>query len=108
MVAELGEPEAMLVDEVDREHVPARRNRSADARLDVAAFARRCTHRRPQPVPVDWVAALVEPMVGEVQVAPGRSSRVLERCVDLCQRSRLQLRYVEPKPTHGEGAGGNV
>ena len=83
--ADLGEPEAVLLDEVEREHVAAGRADDVDGQLDVDRRARRhrVRERGPHAVPDDRVAARVEPVVGELQPvvaagAPGRAAGVLE------------------------------
>ena len=83
--ADLGEPEAVLLDEVEREHVTAGRADDVDGQLDVDRRPRRhrAGERGPEPVPEDRVAARVEPVVGELQAlvasrAPRRAAGVLE------------------------------
>jgi hypothetical protein len=95
MIAELGEPEAVLVDEIDGEQVMPGRDRRANPRVDLAPFARSRADRRAQPVPVDRIAAFVEPVIREVEVAPWRRPRVLEHRVHRGERSGLQVRHVE-------------
>ena len=67
MRAELAEPEAELVDEVEREPVAARAAAVRERELDVDLVARRdrAAEVDAQAVPDDRVAELVEPVVGE-------------------------------------------
>ncbi len=80
LAAELGEPRAELGDEVEREPVPAGRDRRAHVGLDAAPPAgRERRDGRPLAVPDQRVAALVEPVVAEPDaVAPGGGAGVLE------------------------------
>src|SRR5580765_535339 len=70
VVAELGEPEALLVDEIERKLVRPRRDRASDLEVALDALAGSGAHLVAQTVPDDRIAALVEPVVREVQAAP--------------------------------------
>ena len=63
VVAQLGEPEAVLVDEVEGEPVTARRDGPANRNVTFGALAGRRAHIGADPVPDDRVAAVVEPVV---------------------------------------------
>src|SRR4051794_41645629 len=67
-VPELCEPEAMLVNEIERKLVEARRDRPALLQRSFEALTRPCAHGLPDAVPHERVAALVEPVVRDVQV----------------------------------------
>ena len=82
VVAELGEPEALLVDEIERKLVHPRWDRPSDLELAVDALAGSGAHLVAQTVPDDRIAAFIEPVVREVQAAPGRAPCILER--DAC------------------------
>ena len=73
-VADLREPEAMLLDEVDGEAVAAGRDRAAQRELLPQRLARSdgALERRARAVPDDRVAALVEPVVREERARPRR------------------------------------
>src|SRR5690349_8118345 len=58
-VAELGQPEAVLVDEVEGKEVAAGRDRPANLELTLDPLARRRTHRHAASVPHDWVTSVV-------------------------------------------------
>ena len=79
-LTELPEPEAALVDDVDREPVAPRRNRRTDRDVEHGAFARLDPDLGPKTVPDDCVAQLVQPVVRdrEAIAAPGRVAGVLE------------------------------
>ena len=72
--ADLGEPEAVLLDEVEGEPVGAGRLRDGELQLELGGLAGldRMRERCAQAVPDDRVAAVVEPVVGELdaRVAP--------------------------------------
>ena len=81
----LGEPEPVLLHEVEAEDVAARRPRGVELHVERNLLARRDRprERRPRPVPDDRVAVGVEPMVGELQAvlsarAPCRRTAVLQ------------------------------
>jgi hypothetical protein len=67
-VADLGKPEAMLVDEVEGEDVVARRNgrRHPNRKLESLARRHRVRQASAAPVPDDRVAEGVEPVIGEL------------------------------------------
>ncbi len=73
-VAELGEPEAVLLDEIDGEPVPPRRDGGAHCELLPQRLPRLddAHERRAASVPHDRIAALVEPVVREVKTRPPR------------------------------------
>ena len=66
--ADLGEPEAVLLDEVEGEPVGAGRLRDGELELELDGLAGldRTSEGRARPVPDDRVAAVVEPVVGEL------------------------------------------
>ena len=66
--ADLGEPEAVLLDEVEGEPVGAGRLRDVELELELDGLAGldRMSEGRSRPVPDDRVAAVVEPVVGEL------------------------------------------
>ena len=66
--ADLGEPEAVLLDEVEGEPVGAGRLRDGELELELDGLAGldRMSEGRARPVPDDRVAAVVEPVVGEL------------------------------------------
>ena len=90
IVAELGEPEALLVHEIEGEPVRAGRDRAAEVELSLDALAGRGAHVVPEAVPEDRVAAVVQPVVREVEAAPGRGACILELNPSPSQRSRLR------------------
>src|SRR4051812_39483817 len=106
-VPELCEPEAMLVHEVERKLVQPRRDRPAHLQRSFDALTRRCAHRLPDAVPHDRVAAFVEPVVRDVQIAPGRAARVFERHLRTRDRAGLHVLELVDVPAHGERAGRN-
>ena len=65
----LGEPEAVLLDEVEREDVAAGRAHPVHGDVELERLARRhgVRERRAHAVPDDRVAAAVEPVVGELE-----------------------------------------
>src|SRR5207237_8840387 len=102
MVSELCQPEAMFVDEIDGEDVATGRNRPGYRCIELAALARARFDWRPNSVPVNGIAALVEPVVREVELAPRGCACVLERHTELRQRPGLDRRNVDGEPAHGE------
>jgi len=112
LVAELGEPEPVLLDEVDGEPVPARGNRPAQGHLLLKRLTR--LHRACQAgapaVPDDRVPALVEPVVGEkdpvfmVARPPRSGAGVLDLDRGEQRRSRLDPDDVESAPSHHQRA----
>src|SRR5262245_2606532 len=107
VVAELREPEAMLVDEVEREAIFAWRNRPANVEVAVDALAGPRVDAVSDPVPHDRVAPLVEPVVGDVELPPGRRAGVLERDTHASEGARLDRANVALQPAHGERPGRN-
>src|SRR6266571_63705 len=107
IVAELGEPEAPLVDEIEGELVRAGRDRTTQVELSFDALAGCGAHLVAEAVPKDRVAAVVQPVVREVQAAPGRGAGILEGdpCVGQC--SRLRRVQLVAEPAHRERAGRN-
>lgn len=83
--ADLGEPEAELLDEVEREPVAAGRLRREQTEFDLDLVAGRNCPREggARAVPDDRVAAVVEPVVGDLDAglaarAPGGGTGILE------------------------------
>ena len=115
-IADLREPEAALLDEIDREPVRPGRDRAAQRQRLPQRLARRdgTLERRPRAVPDDRVATLVEPVVGEEEPlldparAPGRGAGVLDLDGRLLQRARLDGLALETAPARDEWAGGRV
>src|SRR6476661_2605009 len=105
VVAELGEPEAFLVDEIEREAVRAGRDRAAKVELSFDPLAGFRAHLEAQAVPEDRVAAVVQPVVGEVEVAPGSAAGILELNPSARQRSCVRCFQLVAKPAHRERAG---
>ena len=105
VVADLGEPEALLVDEIERKLVRPRWDRASDLELAFDALTRSGAHLVAQTVPDDRIAALVEPVVGEVQAAPGRAACVLEREACTVERARLRRLDLVGEPADRERAG---
>src|SRR5579859_2467034 len=113
-VAELREPEPVLLDEVDCEPVAARRDWAAHRDLLAERRARfdRPRERGADAVPDDRVAALVQPVVGEVDpvARAARPPRCRAGVLGLdnrrAGRARLHRRQLERMPAHYEGAGG--
>src|SRR6266852_1007081 len=112
-VAELGEPEPVLLDEVDREAVAARRDRRAQRNGLSQRLARLhdLLERRAQAVPDDRVPPLVAPVVAEKETvlraarAPRSSARVLHLDRRELERARLHGRSLERPPVRDEGTG---
>src|SRR5579864_3175810 len=113
-VAELREPEPVLLDEVDCEPVAARRDWAAHRDLLAERRTRfdRPRERGADAVPDDRVAALVQPVVGEVDpvARAARPPRCRAGVLGLdnrrARRARLHRRQLERMPAHYEGAGG--
>src|SRR6476661_4921451 len=105
VVAELGEPEALLVDEIEREAVRAGRDRAAKVELSFDPLAGFRAHLEAQAVPEDRVAAVVQPVVGEVEVAPGSAAGILELNPSARQRSCVRCFQLVAEPAHRERAG---
>ena len=105
----LAEPEPVLVDEVELEPVPARRDRPAHCDRQRHALAGRDRVRQlgSRPVPHDRVAALVEPVRGRLHIAgaPRRGARVLDLDLREDERPGPQGRQLAKGPAGGEGAG---
>src|SRR5919109_5230952 len=106
-VAELREPEAMLVDEVEGEPVATRRNRTAHVELALDTFAWLRIYVEAQAIPDDRIAPIVEPVVGDVEPAPRRRACILDR--DACAPECTRLRRIKlvPQPPHRERTGRN-
>jgi uroporphyrinogen decarboxylase len=107
VVAELGEPVAVLVDEVEGKPVFAGRDRTAHVEVALNAFAGLRAHGVANTVPHDRVAAVVEPVVRDVELAPRRRAGILEH--DVCARegTRVHRAEVALEPAHGERPGRN-
>ena len=95
----------MLVDEVEREAVGAGRDRAADVDVELDPLAGLGADGMPDAVPHDRIAAVVEPVVRDVQVAPGRGPGVLDNHVCARQRARLHVAELVREPAHGERSG---
>ncbi len=114
-VAELGEPEAELLDDVDGEPVAARRDRRAQHEPLPQPLTRRdgTVERGAATVPDDRVAALVEPVVRDEEPVlrtarpPRRRARVLELDRRLLDRAGLDGCVLECVPAHDEGGRGS-
>jgi hypothetical protein len=66
--ADLGEPELVLLDEIERQHVGARRHRRSQLQRHLCPLAGRDGPRQrcAQAVPDDGVAELVQPVRGDL------------------------------------------
>src|SRR5262249_45146881 len=73
--------------------------------LALDALARLGAYRMTDAVPDDRVAAVVEPVVRDVQVAPGGSPRVLELDVRPRERAGLHRAELVRVPAHRERSG---
>ncbi|MDE3191277.1 MAG: uroporphyrinogen decarboxylase [Acidobacteriota bacterium] len=112
VVAELREPEAALLDEIEREAVAARRDRPAEGHLLPQRRARLDgpLERRALAVPDDRVPALVQPVVGEEDAvrgaprAPRGGAGVLDLHAGALRGARLDRGELECVPAHHEGA----
>src|SRR6266498_6120870 len=71
------------------EPVAAGRDRASYVEVTLDAFAGCGADLVPPSVPDDRVAAVVEPVVREVELSPGRSARVLERNAGARERTCL-------------------
>src|SRR5438552_15527437 len=98
----------MFVDEVDGEDVATGRDWPAQRCSELGPVSRTRLDRRPDSVPVNGIAALVEPVVREVEFAPRGRARVLERYAQLRQRPGLDRRNVDGEPADGERPGRNL
>jgi len=112
-IPELGEPEPVLLDQVDREPVPAGRNRRAqrDRLPQRRARFHHSLERRAHTVPDDRVVALVEPVIAQEETvfraarAPGGRAGVLDLDRRELERARLHGRSLERPPARDEGTG---
>jgi hypothetical protein len=95
----------LLVDEIERKLVHPRRDRASDLELALDAFAGSGAHFVAQTVPDDRIAALVEPVVREVQAAPGSTACILERDACTVERARLRRLDLVGEPADRERAG---
>ena len=109
--ANLGEPEAVLLDQIEGEDVAARRARRRYRDLDLDRLAGRDWPRKrgADPVPHDRVAKRVEPVVGKPHAglparAPGSRAGVLEDEARSTGDTRPQRLNVVREPPHREGA----
>ena len=112
--ADLGEPEAKLLDEVEGEPVPARRLRRADEQFDLHLVARQdgAAEVDARAVPDDRVATVVEPVVGELDaelaaLPPRRRAGVLQHHLGDGLGTGAELRQPVSEPTDRERAGGD-
>ena len=110
--ADLREPEAVLLDEVEGEPVGARRPRGRDGQLELDALPRghRMGKHRARSVPDDRVPERIQPVVGRTHAAgsaaaPCRRAPVLDR--DARRRARTGTRGAERpgEPAWRERAG---
>src|SRR5205807_5396629 len=114
LVPQLGEPEAVLLDEIDREAVAPRWDRSTHRELlpQRATGIDRSFQRRAPAVPDDRIAALVEPVVREKQSflgppgPPGGTARVLDLDGQPAQGPCFEPRGFEGAPARDEWTGG--
>jgi len=104
--ADVGPPEAELVEKVERQSVAAGWLRHADCELELGGLPRldRALERRPQPIPDDRVSAVVEPMVrgqhaGVPARAPGGGAGVLEPKARGPSRIIRRMLTQEARPT---------
>ena len=107
IVAELGEPEALLVDEIEGEAVRPRWDRAAQVECPVDALAGRCAHLVAEPVPEDRIVALVQPVIREIEATPRSGARILQLNARLGQRAGLRTVELVAEPPHRERAGRN-
>ena len=112
--ADLGEPEAELLDEVERNPVPTGRQWRAHEQLDLDLVARTdwAAEVDARPVPDDRVAAVVEPVVGELDaelaaLPPRRGTGVLQHHLGDGIGAGAELRQPVSQPAHRERAGGD-
>ena len=93
LAAQLGEPGAVLGDEVEGEAVAAGRHRGAhrDLQLDLLAGRYRPRQRRAHAVPDDRVFSLVEPVVR------GRDVRAPGGCADVLDVRRRRRQRAGPR-----------
>ncbi len=113
-IAELGEPEAVLFHEIDREAVAAGRDRATERELLPHRLSRRdaALERGAGAVPDDRVAPLVEPVVGEEEAvlgaarSPRRGACVLHLDSHLLQDAGRDRCALERAPARDEWAGG--
>src|SRR6266516_948655 len=104
VVAELRQPEALLVDEIEGEAVRAGWDRAAQVELSFDPLAWGRAHCVAQPVPEDRIVALVQPVIREVEAAPRSGARVLELNAGASQRPRLRRLELVGEPAHRERA----
>src|SRR5947208_3233002 len=104
VVAELGQPEALLVDEIESEAVRAGRDRAAQVERSFDALAGRRAHFVAEPVPENRIVALVQPVIREVEAAPRSGARVLELNAGGSQCPRLRRLELVAEPAHRERA----
>src|SRR6266516_3936823 len=104
VVAELGQPEALLVDEIEGEAIRAGWDRAAQVELSFDPLAWGRAHCEAQPVPEDRIVALVQPVIREVEAAPRSGARVLELNAGASQRPRLRRLELVGEPAHRERA----
>jgi uroporphyrinogen decarboxylase len=107
VVAELCEPETLLVYEIEGEAVRAGWNRSAEVELSVDPLAGRRAHFVAESVPDDRIVALVQPVIREVEATPRSGPGVLELDAGPSQRPRLRRLELVAEPADGERAGRN-
>ena len=112
--ARLREPEAVLLDQVDREPVRAGRPRPDEPELQLDDLARlnRLRERRPLAVPDDRVPERVEPVRAELDAlaaarAPRRRARVLEQHARHGRLTGPDRRHLVRVPADGERTGGD-
>ena len=111
LASQLGEPGAVLGDEVDCEAVAAGRHRGAhgDLQLDLLAGRYRPRERRAHAVPDDRVPSLVEPVVrGRDVRSPCRGADVLDVRPRRRQRAGPQLAASDQDPHRATSGAGTA
>ena len=110
--ANFGEPEAVLLDQVEREDVAARRARRSYRNFDLDCFTRRDrpAEGSPQPVPDNRVPERIEPVVREshagLSTSPPRCRTGVLECEPSPTRGPSPRRlHLVREPAHGERAG---
>ncbi len=108
--ADLGEPEPVLLDEVEAEDIATRGARRVDADVHVDRLSRRDRprERRPQAVPPDRIPTSVEPVVRQLEAVlavrpPGCGAPVLEHEPRRRPGARLLRRERPIPPERCEG-----
>jgi uroporphyrinogen decarboxylase len=105
VVADLCEPEALLVDEIEGEAVRPGWDRAAQVELPVHALAGGRAHLVAEPVPEDRIVAPVQPVIREVEAAPRGRPGVLDPNARPGQRSGLGRVELVAEPPYRERPG---